>query len=43
MTEQEAIRALRSVRIYCTPAHLEAVDYAIRVLRERHTQRDAEE
>ena len=46
MTEREAIRALRSVRIYCMPAHLAAVDHAIEVLRERErerTQRKREE
>lgn len=39
MTEREAIRALHSVRVYCTPGHLAAVDYAIRLLREKEHAR----
>lgn len=39
MTEREAIRALHSVRVYCTPAHLAAVDYAIALLREKEQER----
>ena len=39
MTEREAIRTLHSVRVYCTPAHLAAVDYAIRLLREKERAR----
>jgi len=39
MTEREAIRALHSMRVYCTPAHLAAVDYAIQLLREKEHAR----
>ncbi len=38
MTTQEAIRELTHIRQYCTAKSIPAVDYAIKVLREKQDE-----
>ena len=40
MTTQEAIRELQNIRQYCTAKSIPAVDFALKVLREKLEQEE---